>query len=171
MPIARPSDKETDLLHQWAAPLTPNDTVTVADGDSCVSIQFGKVIGIFEPGEHRLPAQIPEGVELWFCATRRMLGTKFGGNVMAGRSAFGDFTFRVAAPHLLVGHAAGMGSADGTTEYVKAAVMRGLTHAFGVLPPDPSTMGEAQALAAERINLELEPLGLNFSGFGTMQVN
>jgi len=136
-----------------------------------VSIQWGKVLGIFEPGEHRLPAQIPDGVELWFCTTRRIFGTKFGGDVSAGHSAFGEFSFGVTSPHLLVAHVAGMGSAEGMTDYVKAAVMRGLKHAFGVMPLNPATLGDAQDLAKERINAELEPLGVKFSGFGMMNVN
>jgi len=152
-------------VFRWSEPLVPSDTVSVAKGDSCVSFQFGAVLGIFEPGSHRLPGAIPDGVELWFCLTRRIEKTRFGGRVPTGGTVFGEFDFQIAEPHRFLTNVVGMGEASGVERYLatrvqKATSMEAVRGADGVADR-----------AHPAIEKELAPLGVRFLGFASVTVN
>lgn len=167
MPVSRPAEKQPELLFQWPSPLAPGDSVTVADGDSCVSMQFGQVLGVFAPGSHSLPAQVPDGVELWFCTTRRFVGRKFGGNAGLG-SVFGDYAFQVVQSHLLVTQVASIGQPDAILSYLDSTVLKAMGAAFGKLPPSAAIVGDASAKAAAQLQVDWAALGVSFLGFGQL---
>lgn len=169
MPIARPPQAQ-ELITRWLSPLAPGDTVTVAAGDSCVSMQFGKVLGVFAPGTHALPAQIPDGVELWFCFTGPVVARRFGGNLPAGGSAFGEYTFQVTTGHLLVSQVAGSGDVEGMLKYLDGKVLNALGVAFGLRPPDAAGLEQAKPKAAAALNTEWTSVGVSFVSFDKLMM-
>jgi len=101
MSISRPAEPVAELVALWNEQLLPGATVTVEEGDSAVAVQNGRALGVFQPGEHALPAEVPADVRLYFVLTRPLHGLKFGGNLPAlppapdgqpaPRTVFGDF--------------------------------------------------------------------------------
>jgi len=163
MPIARAAE---DLLWKWDAPLVPGDSTTVGEGDACVSMQNGMVLGVFQPGVHRLPGAIPDGVELWFCATRPIQGTKVGGRSRTGANVFGDFGFQVVAPHLLAQNVASIGAPGDLVRYLTHLVQKEVMFALDAAVAPEALAGTVEARLAPR----WEPIGVRFIGFGMLNV-
>ncbi|MBL4685801.1 MAG: hypothetical protein JKY37_14495 [Nannocystaceae bacterium] len=164
--IHRPAGTSGPLF-RWPSTPQPSARLTVADGDSCVSLQDRTVLGIFSPGQHQLPPQIPAGVDLWFCSGQSVAGNKVGGTVLRAR-VFGEYTYRVTAPHLLVPMAIERGFADAPALDFNRAVMSAIGDALGATPANAETLAAATPAIAAAINNRWTELGVRFEGFTTL---
>jgi len=187
MTISRPAELGAELVAPWNAPLSPGAPLTVEEGDTAIAMQNGRVLGVYSPGEHTLPAQVPADVRLYFVLTRPFLGLKFGGDLPAlppapgglpaPRAVFGDFAFRVTRPDIVLAQLLSLGEPgfEPMLQWARAQVLTACTEAMaemmlaGTTPGDPANL-EALVDAVEARAQSMEPHGIRLVRLGTIMV-
>lgn len=170
MSVERPPEQRAATVFRWPAPLQPSESVVVGAEDACVSVQRGTVLGVFSPGTHQLPAVIPEGVELWFCATRGPMVERFGGRLPGGPMVFGEYAYRVVAPHQVVLELAVGGDAGQFTPLLGRTLMNALGGELGMHPAGTPIPDAVLERAGAKLNAEWARLGVRFEGFRSVGV-